>query len=97
MVDTSIVHLWVDNATVGCGERLFVVLKVGPKFVQLFDPNQLKFIMVERGIFEKQAKPASASPRKVRSLLKANAKDYRRFGRHYSKRYVQAAETVLAE
>lgn len=94
-IKDNIVNLWVDNSVVGCGERLFVVLKVGSKQVSLFDPNQLRATVVERAIFERNAKPAPVHPRKVRAVLRANARAYRRLKLHYPKRAVQAAEVIL--
>lgn len=91
----SVVNLWVDNNVVGCGERLFVVLKIGPKLVHLFDPHQLRATVVERTAFEEGAKPAQVQLKRVRATLRANARSYRRLKLHYPRRAAEAAEAKL--
>lgn len=91
----SIVKLWVDNNAVGCGVRWFIVVKTGPKWVQLFDPNQLKAFQVERAVFERHAVLTGIKPRRVRAFLRANMRDYRKFKLSYPRKAALAAEAAL--
>jgi hypothetical protein len=54
------VLLWLDNAEVGCGERLFVVLGMSSKKVRLFYASTLTTIEVARDTFDRQHVPVGA-------------------------------------
>lgn len=66
----KIVSYWCDDPTIGCGSRLFVVMDIGPQWVQLFYAPRLCHLRVDRVTFDKYAKPSrGSSPRKTVAII----------------------------
>lgn len=55
VTECELVEISIDEATVGSGRRLFVVLEMGERMVRLFSPARLVTVAVERKYFEKYA------------------------------------------
>lgn len=91
---SPVVSLWVDHPAIGCGERLFVVTKVGTKWATLLSPASLDKIEVDKREFEKHAKPVAS--RKALAILKRNVAAAKRHGSRYSAKLVDEAKAVLA-
>lgn len=98
-MSAPVVTLWVDDATVGCGERTFVVISVGPKRATLLSPASLDRVEVDRKTFDKHAKPIE-DPKRWRAIAKRmgrNAKDHARLGMRFPSALVKKARALLNE
>lgn len=91
-----VIALWVDDPAIGCGERVFVVLSVGPKWATLFSPASLDKVEVDRRVFDKKATTIDAKPRRVLAILNRNAKAAKRLRRRYSAKMVAKAKEALS-
>lgn len=69
----------IDHEKVGCGERLFVVVKVGYKWVRLFYPSTLTGFTIPREQFDR-LKVRPADPVRTARLLRKHRKLYSRLG-----------------
>jgi hypothetical protein len=71
--DKPVVDLWLDDARVGCGQRRYIVLEVGTRWVKLFYPPQLALVTIDRVTFDRHAKPArDAKVRKLARIIRDN-------------------------
>jgi hypothetical protein len=77
--DKPVVDLWLDDARVGCGQRRFIVLEVGTRWVRLFYPPQLALVTIDRVTFDRHAKPAKdAKVRKLARIIRDNVASAKR-------------------
>lgn len=77
--DKPVVDLWLDDARVGCGQRRYIVLEVGTKWVKLFYPPQLVLVTVDRVTFDRHARPArDAKVRKLARIIRDNVASAKR-------------------
>jgi hypothetical protein len=71
--DKPVVDLWLDDIKVGCGQRRYVVLECGTKWVRLFYPPRLISLTIDRVTFDRHAKPATnAKPKVLRRIIRDN-------------------------
>ena len=73
------VAMWLDHPAVGCGERCFLVAKVGRKWVRLLYPATLATVALDRTAFERARKQAVDAERLLR-IARRTRKQYRRLG-----------------
>lgn len=60
LAGVKLVRMWCDEPRIGCGQRVFVVIDIGPRWAQLFYPPLLCTWRVDRVDFDKHAKAAGA-------------------------------------
>lgn len=90
------VTLYVDDAKIGCGERLFVVSGISGRTVTLFQPSMLKSVTVDRLSFDRHAKPSDAPVSRLADRISTNATQADRLSLEYSPREVRKALALLA-
>lgn len=73
------VSLWIDHQAVGCGERCFLVVKRGRKWVRLLYAPTLTLLNVERAAFE-AARPQPADAARLLRIARRQRSLHRRYG-----------------
>jgi hypothetical protein len=66
------VELWLDRQDVGCGQRRYVVIEICVRVVRLFSATKLITIEVDRGEFDRYARPVRAKANTVTGIIKNN-------------------------
>lgn len=93
--DAVAVELYVDDAKLGCGQRNFVVVEIGPKLVTLFYPATLATLKLDRVTFERDAKPYKTSNAKLLARIDAVIQSYEKSGLEYDAKAAKAAIRAL--
>ncbi len=73
-IESPICQLFVDDVSVGCGHRVFVVVMIEEKVVTLLSPSSLAVVRVDRKRFEKKAdmRPRGVARHRVLAILRRN-------------------------
>ena len=72
------VRIWVDDATIGAGERHLIVSEIGRVHVKLYSFANLAEVTVSRRDFEAHAQAYGSHARTVLGILERNLKAYER-------------------
>jgi hypothetical protein len=72
LADAKMVELWLDRQDVGCGQRRYVVIEIGPRVVRLFSAAKLITIEVNRTEFDRYARPVRGKANTVTAIIKNN-------------------------
>jgi len=86
----------VEEPTLGCGERNFVVTGIGPERVRLFSCAPLVEIEVARRQFDERAEDYESDPPTVLAILRRNAASASRHRLEFDKQAAAVAESLLA-
>ena len=72
------VRIWVDDATIGAGERHLLVSEIGKVHVKLYSFANLAEVTVSRRDFEAHAQAYGSNPVTVLGILERNLRAYER-------------------
>jgi hypothetical protein len=72
------VRIWVDDPSIGCGERHLIVTAIGRVHVKLYSYANLAEVTVSRRDFEAHAQAYGSHARTVLGILERNLKAYER-------------------
>jgi hypothetical protein len=72
------VRIWVDDPSIGCGERHLIVTAIGRAHVKLYSFANLAEVTVTRRDFEAHAQAYGSHARTVLGILERNLKAYER-------------------
>jgi hypothetical protein len=72
------VRIWVDDPSIGCGERHLIVTAIGRAHVKLYSYANLAEVTVSRRDFEAHAQAYGSHARTVLGILERNLKAYER-------------------
>ena len=72
------VRIWVDDATIGAGERHLLVSEIGKVHVKLYSFANLAEVTVTRRDFEAHAQAYGSNPVTVLGILERNLRAYER-------------------
>ena len=72
------VRIWIDDASIGCGERHLMVTAIGRTHVKLYSYANLAEVTVSRRDFEAHAQAYGSHARTVLGILERNLKAYER-------------------
>jgi hypothetical protein len=72
------VRIWVDDATIGAGERHLLVSEIGRVHVKLYSYANLAEVTVSRRDFEAHAQAYHSNPVTVLGILERNLRAYER-------------------
>ena len=72
------VRIWVDDPSIGCGERHLIVTAIGRAHVKLYSFANLAEVTVSRRDFEAHAQVYGSHARTVLGILERNLKAYER-------------------
>lgn len=86
----------MEEPTLGCGERYFVVTSIGPERVRLFSCAPLVEIEVARREFDERAEDYESDPATVLAILRRNAASASRHRLEFDKQAGAVAESPLA-
>jgi hypothetical protein len=90
------VSIWLDDVKVGCGERSYLVISVGPKWATLLQPAMLTEVKVDRPTFERHAERVSFVAKGVRRLIIRNTRQARRLRLQHPAHTIKTALAMLA-
>jgi hypothetical protein len=72
------VRIWIDDATIGAGERHLIVSEIGRVHVKLYSFANLAKVTVTRRDFEEHAQPYGSNAATVLGILERNLRAYER-------------------
>lgn len=91
----EIIRLWTDHRAVGCGERVFVVLAVGPKWAELYHCATMTPFKVDAQQLRHAIFLPDARPRVLLRQIRERRAVYRAARREYSKIACREARDLL--
>lgn len=92
----TVVRLYVDDARIGSGWRLFVVLRIGRARALLLEPIQLVTLTVDRATLERHGQPCpGVKPARLAKRIRANLRALKRLGLRHSSKGARAAIEIL--
>lgn len=94
----TVVSLNHDCSQLGCGHRLYIVVKVGRRWVSLFQPSTLITIKIAKADYDRLATPVIVrSRKKMAARIRANQRQAKRLGLRNGGSMVRAAITALEQ
>jgi hypothetical protein len=88
------VRIWVDDASIGCGERHLMVTEIGRVHVKLYSFANLAEVTVTRRDFEAHAEAYRSNPVTVLGILERNLRAYERARLDHDKPLERAVEAL---